>query len=354
MARELYIPVNGFSERTEKFYIPLDEKSVEVVKGYCSVNGYSKLFYEKRGVFWFFYETLANKTCQRIDGRSYYKRQNGIAFYAVTHHISRTGNWFNPLYMSTDEDAVRYWTSSGGTTFPHGSIEYNGETWYWEGNGYGFVNQTYSPVGCFVDLGNNRIDSMDEWIGKAADILMPNIYANDFAKNFRKEADYDIYIGDKEKTIRKLLAIFLYKNVTLKNETAYSLLLNNIDLIVGYINTDTEGYDKIFADMYFVSSGAIFIDINLCDRTATSTTILTKITEGGYTYCDYTTNWVCDKWLRIGINDDLQGRISHTLHEYRNPQSLPSKQRKIGVFLTKYSETDTWKEVILSNFGLNL
>lgn len=45
MARELYIPVNGFSKKTSKFYAPVNGFSKEIVKAYCSVNGFSKLFY---------------------------------------------------------------------------------------------------------------------------------------------------------------------------------------------------------------------------------------------------------------------------------------------------------------------
>ena len=49
MARELYLPVNGFSKKTSKFYAPVNGFSKEIVKAYCSVNGFSKLFYVKGG-----------------------------------------------------------------------------------------------------------------------------------------------------------------------------------------------------------------------------------------------------------------------------------------------------------------
>lgn len=56
MAKELYIPVNGFSKKTSKFYAPVNGFSKEIVKAYCSVNGFSKLFFSAGGLIGVIFE----------------------------------------------------------------------------------------------------------------------------------------------------------------------------------------------------------------------------------------------------------------------------------------------------------
>lgn len=346
MAKELYIPVNGFSKKTSKFYAPVNGFSKEIVKAYCSVNGFSKLFYEKGGGgggtgFWFFYETVANKTCITMSNRRYYKTQNGIAFFAIVkHHNISTGlTWLNPIFVSTDVDAVNYWTNQGGESFPNGSFEYNGETWYWKGLGFGFNNPTYSPD-CLIDVGN--ISTTNDIINNLSAQLMPQIYSNDFVEDYILETPYNLRKGDKEKTIRKALAIWLYKNFAKKNNASYIALLTNIDTIVSTMLSNVSNYDVIDIVIY-QNNNVIRIEYSYSNASSDNKSLMSKNTEFGYTWYQLRSSMSESGGKYVQI--DTSGNII-----YRN--NYGTYTQYVGANISLYY--DNAYRVILTNIGLNL
>ena len=347
MAKELYIPVNGFSKKTSKFYAPVNGFSKEIVKAYCSVNGFSKLFYEKGGGgggtgFWLFYETLANKVCQNIWGRTFFKTQNGIAFYAIV--LDTTNGWVNPFFASTDENGV-YYTSNVGGSGTHGSYVYNNETWYWDGFGYGFQNPTsYSPVDSLI-----KFYSGGQSPAIAAELvlntLLPRVYSNDFAEDYQVGQTYNLRLGNIEKTIRKAIGVFLFKFVSMKGTVAYDTLLANVDTVVDNIlnRCESGGYDKILINIA-VSSSSLTMQAMMTNLSIDSSTAYPQITyrinRNGYDF--------------VGTNSFVkpQYQINHVFNNNGmtiNEQTLTPSYNSYIIGMRVESDS-----VGSSNIGLNL
>ena len=70
-----------------------------------------------------------------IAGRKYYKKNDGVAIIGMVY--DNTINCTGPLLVSTDPDAVTYYTSHDSSVFPSvGSVVYLGTTYHYSSDGY--------------------------------------------------------------------------------------------------------------------------------------------------------------------------------------------------------------------------
>lgn len=357
MARELYIPVNGFSKKTSKFYAPVNGFSKEIVKAYCSVNGFSKLFYEKGSGggtgFWFFFETLRNKEFIEFipDTYSIYTANTGIVFFAMIVAENTSEEALVPLLISTDRDAVTIQSSTGGYYTAVGSVTVNGDTWYWNAWQV-FVRKRiyqYSP-NCLL---KNKVYSWQD--SQVVTDLLDRIYADDFAENYRIQTKYTAVWTDREKTIRKALAIWLYKNYSFKGYNAYDTLLANIDNIVDGLLSKIQNDDII--QVYFGrvtmspnrTQIAIFIDSvdSSIYQPPFEIRPTRKSQAGGYTY-----------FMGSGSGYLQTTRTTYAYIEETNIRYISDSGRgyisTIGAIITAPSQYRIDYGVTLSNLGLNL
>jgi hypothetical protein len=354
MARELYIPVNGFSKKTSKFYAPVNGFSKEIVKAYCSVNGFSKLFYEKGGGggntgFWFYYETTAKQIMYaQLHNKTYTKDNIGIAYFAMLMNGYSGHYSYSPILISTDPNAVSYSTSSGQTYNYQGTVLINDDTWYWSGKDITAVSDNYvdriglSPD-CWLD-GTPLAKTYDYYQGwtEACNDFLKYIYADDFAEDYILETPYNLRKGDKEKTIRKALAIWLYKNFAQKNNASYIALLTNIDTIVSTMLSNVSNYDVIDIVIY-QNYNVIRIEYSYSNASSDNKSLMSKNTEFGYTWYQLRSSMSESGGKYVQI--DTSGNII-----YRN--NYGTYTQYVGANISLYY--DNAYRVILTNIGLNL
>lgn len=377
MAKELYIPVNGFSKKTSKFYAPVNGFSKEIVKAYCSVNGFSKLFYVKGGGqrksgIWFFYSTVAETVvegkCDDIPNPIWVdvdKLDLGFAFYFIM--PSQVDPYYDPWHwvvtLSPDSTAIPYmydgWDGNKRTSQQY-TITYNGETWYLGvATPLSFVTKPIYPTDytpdCLYEYQFNA--------GQAVlDYMMPlQIYSNNFAEDYQVGGYYDIVLGDIETTIRKAIGVFLFKNYTLKGNTDYDTLLENIDTIINGILSRCEqgNYDKICikvstgthaseaAKWIRISADLSNLDIlNPSTLQPTSTINITaRRTANGYDSMDMRNNVRCNYNISYYINNNGLS-IQHD-------GAVAPYQLWSNLGLNVYTQNN-YLQVYMSNIGLNL
>ena len=367
MARELYIPVNGFSKKTSKFYAPVNGFSKEIVKAYCSVNGFSKLFYEKGGggknvSIWDFFSTIAETiiegNCNDIPNPIWVevdKTNAGIAFYFImpNYPVDQSAYydpWHYVVTLSTDQSAVSY-TYDGwdGTTrsCQVSSFTYNGETWYY---GYAtplsFVTKPVYPndyipdclMDYYYDAGTGIVDN-----------IMPMIYSDDFAEDYQARQTYNAVFGDVEKTVRKALAIWLYKNYNFKGYAAYDTLLANLDTIIDRLLSDISNDNKVQVEVTDVimtsSSTRIAVRIYSTDSSLDTFSPYAKYEVGGYTYLS------ASRYMYL--TRSTYALIEGTGIRYNTDLSR-SNLTTVGVRIIAPSQYRVDYGVILSNLGLDL
>ena len=79
-------------------------------------------------------------------GRLYYKVNDGPAYVACTIIYPQYNSLRTPVFVSKDKDAVIYGTNWDGSVFNNrGSINYNGNIWYYSGTDYGLYGSVYLP-----------------------------------------------------------------------------------------------------------------------------------------------------------------------------------------------------------------
>ena len=297
MAKTMYVPVkvgNDYqSKKASKIYVPVKVgnayQSKLAKKAYCSVNGVSKLFWGGElpviKPFWFYYKTAVDNANEfmwdKPTGnltRKYYKTQKGISWYAF--FIGTTSNneqYYMPVIVSPDPDAVAYKVSDGNTySTPKGSFDYiyynDGsydykQTFYWNGIepvDIGSLNpypSGFSPNCLYSSTPRPNYQNTD----KSAKDMMAGIYGNDFAYDYQVGQTYPLVYGDMEKTARKAFAIWFlwmwdWATAYPVYSGAYNAFLNNVDILASYIRQQAGnspivdiGFDNDFSD------GSIFI-----------------------------------------------------------------------------------------------
>lgn len=337
MPRKTYVGVNNKAKNVpNKGYVGIANKAKKLLKGYIGdANGKARLFWDNIiGNFWFFYETVANNVCMSISGRTYFKTQNGIAFYAIV--WDKATGWVHPFFFSTDEDAVNYWTSSGGDTFPHGSVTYNNETWYWMGFAYSISSPTINPVNIIpikslIEISNGGTASL--LADDALDILLPCVYSNDFAEDYQIGQTYHLNASDIEKTIRKAVAVWLYKCASYyRSEAWYQTVLTERENLISELLQNVGNNNLIGIECYF-SRSSVYIRCGYSNEGGSKDMKINRYYPDyngtGYdivTFDDSISHYQENKWYRININrttgaitrqgNTYSGRMSYYLGCY--------------------------------------
>ena len=154
------------------------------------------------------------------------KTADGIVFFALAHK-EPDANYDYVIIFTTDSDAYSAINPYMGTP---STITVNNDTWY-----YGMSNNLawhdsymLNPIGCRLP---DYASETDLWNNIANDLLA-HIYTDDFVENYQTGVTYNVVFGDMEKTVRKALAIWLYKNISLKTYNAYKTLLTNLETMI--------------------------------------------------------------------------------------------------------------------------
>ena len=203
--------------------------------------------------FWFFYSTTTGNIIEYrgismlpfpppLSNTIVTKSNNGIAFYC----ISLDNNGACILAFSTDSNAVAYTdTEQGYVTNPTiGNVTINDEVWY-----YAYIDMR--PNATADHITPNCAIEESSFTGKTpqqivTQIINSRIYTDDFAEDYQVGQTYNLPAADIEKTVRKAIAIFLYKNAPLiSNRNSYKLVLSNVETIVDHVLSDKGSYDKI-------------------------------------------------------------------------------------------------------------
>lgn len=345
MANKIYSSTGGLSNEITKMYGSIDGLSDNIIKGYCSVDGLSKLFFDNgeeqyQDIFWFYYSTKAEKI---IDGEcndittpisvEIDKSYSGIVFYFI---VPNYNPWYTVITLSTDMNALPYiydkWDGTKASCQIWGSgISYNNDTWY-----YGYATplsytsqpqypNDYSP-NCMYD--NSAVFGKDA--GQIiTDYLLPLIYSNDFAEEYQEGQRYNLPVGDMEKTIRKYLAVYLYKNYEAKTGSSavpYANVLEHVEDIVNYFMQYASGRiielcaDTPEGDSWGIRFIAYYGDANL------DNILVENRTDGyeGYSNCSLDLEVAYSSYAQIDFKTD--GTIT-----YKNQATSGSDYGYIGI-----------------------
>ena len=335
MAKAVYIGINNLAQKVKAIYIGINGTARKVVKGYIGVNGVARLFWEaasKFQNFWFYYSTLAGdliKAKYNGTATTELNQANGITFYAfVSSGISRGSHWYAAVAISTDSNMNIKWKMNG-STYPSddgGSfITDEGDEWYWEACTIGrYDHEATYPADftpdCFID-GNAYYDEdqdIYDYENMIKDLFLTSIYIDDFAENYRVSQRYNIVYGDVEKTIRKTIAVFLYKHI--KNPyhinsailVRYNAILTNLDAIVSELLSRIGGDSHIWLQVDLYDSNGRYITLMHGAGNDSVTTIINNITEQeGYKYIEnylsQALRWSAFEFVKI----DASGNITY-------------------------------------------
>lgn len=363
MAKKFYAPVNGLSKEVKEFYVSVNGLSKKVVKAYCSVNGLSKQFWGdgSSAGFWFYYSTIIEKIMRwnTIEGvpsplnNDVYKRANGLIFYC----IARGSSGYNHIiFFTTDQNAINCidMVREDGVTVRVQLGTYTtiyGDTWYYAVRDYNQNIQMVFPTdfepNCMIT--NSAFDSMTNteiWTW----IMNNRIYTGDFAEAYQVGQTYNLRIANIEKTIKKAIAIFLFRCVDLRNMTHYQVLLQNVEDFVNDLVSHAEG-SKIVD--FWISRGIGDI-IQLTAYYSSATADNKQITGQSMSYYfltyTYSSEIQADKGYRI-ITIASNGTITR---EERSSYTGNLRNR-IGIKIDKTTTSGTvYTTISLSNVGLSL
>lgn len=270
MPKKTYVGVNNKAKNVpSKGYIGIANKAKKLLKGYIGdANGKAQLFWNNRiGIFWIFYETVSKKIMEfkRITpqvlppfGKDYVNKTNiGMSFYCVSMDDSKASCIFT---ISTDEDAIDYVDILGSYIFypTKSSVVVNNEVWY-----FAYIDMRPTRAmelipDCSI---KNSLFSNYTPINIVTWIINNRIYSNDFVENYQVGNVYDFPVGNKEKTVRKAIGIFLYKNFNYKNEGCYQYLLSHVDEVVDYIIGISSEYRIVSFTIQFATTNPWLVQI---------------------------------------------------------------------------------------------
>ena len=165
------------------------------------------------------------------------------------------------------------------------------------------------------------------------------VYSDNFAENYQIGQTYDLRVADIERTLRKAIAVFLFKFVSFKANASYIVLLTNIETIVAHILSDI-GNNKIANFGIFTIGGIIRIDYRYTNSNIPSKRISQRTGDTDYTCYEIQTSIDTDVGKFVYI--DSEGVIT-----YRDGITRPISY--IGINLSSYNHSLT-----LSNLGLDL
>lgn len=217
MATKAYVGVSGTSKNVTAIYVGVNGEPKKVIKGYVGVNGEPKLFWDASSpptpVFpdsWDLWTSVSGL----ISVLGITKTNNKIAYYAAIH---TDNNEDKALLISTDINAVAYdgYASQGSIT------DVNNTTWHYNAQG---TISSYSSD-CLLS------DTLYSSVADAAQDLLDKVFNVTFHEDYQAGSSYSSYVTDYRKTIRKIVGIFLYKNIS-SSKAGYSALSDNADTII--------------------------------------------------------------------------------------------------------------------------
>lgn len=359
MAKKAYVGINDVARNISKMYVGVNGIARKVIKGYIGVNGIAKQFWgdssSSNDGFWFNYSTVAEKVMQ---GKRYtvvpnqvqvdiYKVNSGIAFYFFVQPMEGGSIIDNWTVLISPQNTVSYYNAvcQGQTenyNAPYsGSLAEQGDVWYYTLASP--IEYDYEPQ-YPADIIPNCV--LHETVSILSNFLNNHIYADDFAEDYQVGQTYNLRVGNIEKTVRKALAVFLYKNASAwYNKAAYTSMLRNLETIVNYILTDKGNHDKMYIRIYSNSSDTLSIIVYYSSGSVNSKEVREQSVAGGYTTYRYYPYIQYDYYTLITFASD--GNISHTAQSY-TPYNMTNI---IGTSIVNQSGS-TVQEVGLSNIGI--
>ena len=273
------------------------------------------------------------------------KTNNKIAYYA---YIRYTDDRYSPLIISPDVDAVAfsfYWYGSGTSYYSsQGSfVDDNGITWY-----YGCFPQYAScPWGDvdsdtgveMYDTAYTRDSAGNE---QAAKDLLDRVYSVPFHEDYQVNQTYTPYYCDKLKTIRKVVGIFLFKNVvTWGTDAGYISFSDNVDTIIStimaYENPKQWNLIQVRLDTYYIVFQSLSASFILSQMTINS-----ESTDYGFKHYGYSSGSAIQFIGRRASISRSNGAISY------DTTSSSSTLHDLGIY-----ETSS-RSVISETVGMDL
>lgn len=258
MGKKVHLGVNNVPRNVTKIYVGVNGVARKVIKGYVGVNGVARVFWDGGrivGGFWFFYKTANNDvliTRTNSGGTANFKKYtNGITFFFMARTKSPDGTLssvYRVGFLSTDSNAVDCRMIPSDAGMWTGSLQHNGDTWYYRYSEYTpGVHSTFVPSGCILNKAYTLTqESLPTLPAEIVTDVLERIYTNDFAEDYQVGQTYNLPAADIEKTVRKAIAIFLFKNAPLiANRNSYQSVLSNVETIVNHVLNDKGNYDKI-------------------------------------------------------------------------------------------------------------
>lgn len=357
MAKKAYVGINDIARNISKMYVGVNGVARKVVKGYVGVNGVAQQFWGdgSSAGFWFYYSAVTGNIIEYrgtplspspppLGTNVVTKLNSGIAFYC----ISLDSNGACIITFSTDSNAIAYTDVYNGQYVSNptiGSLTIDNETWY-----YAYIDMR--PNATALNITPNCAIEDSSFTGKTpqqivTQIINSRIYTDDFAENYQAGQTYNLRAADIEKTIRKAIAIYLYKNATiLSSLTAYQTFLANVESVVNYILSDKDNYDKISLQISRDNNAPSVISVKYYygDASYDNTTLSSSFDSDGYKTFNSTKRFEPKKMGYVNFYNN--GNMEHFSMAYTGSIAL-----QIGTWCASISNN---KEVDLTNIGLSL
>lgn len=350
MAKKAYVGVNNIARNVKAIYVGVNGVARKVVKGYIGVNGVAQLFWDGGATavknFWFYFKCKA-EYCFTINSRTFSKKNAGIAFCYVTNRDNqnpRDHYWSEPRFASTNIDAIAYTTSIGGNfTTPLYSYQINGDTWYFNAPDYAMAGMyTPSPSEALLSTdtyvipvytpsqSNPRQDDMD---------LLDRVYCDDFAEDYQENHTYNLVKGDVNKTIRKFLAVYLFKYERWGRgslDGAYNSMCEHLEDIIGYFMRKIGSNDVIRIGGDYPRSGS-GLEIYVYYGTGTFNNVLidTVVVDDDYSHCYGDGEWTSVGYAIADIMVD--GTINYSDYSYTAQEMVSIGKDGLGYDYMEWS-----------------
>ena len=370
MSKKVYPNINGIAYTGKKMMCNINGVAHKAIKGYCNINGVAYVFWDSGATpvsegFWFYFSTLVEKI---IQGKRYTvvptqvqvdinKINNGIAFYLffqLTSGGSIYDNW--TVVLSTQNQTSYYDAVCQGSTEHYDSyytdtVTINGDTWYYTIGTpivYDYAPQYPADISPDCILHDPVLaEEYSEYV--IHDFLDKYIYTDEFTEDYQVGSDYNLNITDIALTLKKAIAIYLFKNVEYQNDGArsracYLALLQNVPDIIAHFLAFVYEHDCNCVWIRLIPTSLQLIEIECAKKSTVPVSVTQKNTVGGYT--NYT-NLATDAYITIY---KYQASFDYGTITYSDRGTRSDKfQNTMGVKLQNYGD---FYQVSLSNTGI--
>jgi len=177
---------------------------------------------------------------------TYTKSNDKIAYYALIHvdgiyvEMEGTGKGKMPILISPDPDAVAFYRTYGASTQSYTSqgsfTDANGITWYYCYATAGLpesLNIDIPSEPCELNSKDNPYTYNAAGMEQAAQDLLDKVYEMPFTSAYTVNTVYNLSRADLRKTIRKLIGVHLYQDVSYySSNPRLAYLSDNADSII--------------------------------------------------------------------------------------------------------------------------